>query len=202
VSKLVKVGVLALQGDFLEHMQILKEVLNVDTVLVKCLNDLKGIDALIIPGGESTTIGRLIRFRGLDEGIIGFANEGKPIMGTCAGAVLLANKVLDRVVGEVNQPVLGLMNITIIRNIFGRQKNSFITKVYVEGIGDVNAVFIRAPGIIEAHRPARIISYLEHPVIGKVGAVAVQGPLLAVTFHPEISSEKKLYEYFLSMVRT
>jgi 5'-phosphate synthase pdxT subunit len=202
VSKLVKVGVLALQGDFLEHMQMLKEVLNVDTVLVKCLNDLKGIDALIIPGGESTTIGRLIRFRGLDEGIIGFANEGKPIIGTCAGAVLLANKVLDRVVGEINQPVLGLMNITVVRNIFGRQKNSFITKVYVEGIGDVNAVFIRAPGIIEAHRPARIISYLEYPVIGKVGAVAVQGSLLAVTFHPEISSEKKLYEYFLSMVRT
>jgi 5'-phosphate synthase pdxT subunit len=197
----VRVGVLALQGDFLEHVQVLRELFNLDVVLVKCSSHLRDIDALIIPGGESTTIGRLIKFKGLDEGITDFVKGGMPVMGTCAGAILLASKVVDRVVGEVNQPILKLMNITVIRNIFGRQKDSFITKVYVEGIGDVNAVFIRAPGIIDARDPAKIISYLNHPVIGRVGVVAVQGPLLAVTFHPEITSERRLYEYFLSMVK-
>ncbi len=199
---MVRVGILVLQGDFLEHAQMLNEMANVEVTLVKNSNDLKNVDALIIPGGESTTVGSLIKFKGLDEEIIRFSNEGKPIMGVCAGAILLASKVLDRVVGEVNQHVLGLMNIAVIRNIFGRQKHSFISKVHVEGVGDVEGVFIRAPGIMEAYEPARIIGYLEHPVVGRVGAVAVQKSLLAITFHPEINSEKKLYEYFLSMVRT
>ena len=101
----------------MEHIQLLKEIENVKPIIVKKSEDLLDIDALIIPGGESTTIGDLIFSRKLDEKIIKFANEGKPILGTCAGAILLAKKVMDKVVGETGQKTLGLMNITVVRNI-------------------------------------------------------------------------------------
>jgi 5'-phosphate synthase pdxT subunit len=128
----------------------LKEIENVKPIIVKKSDDLLDIDALIIPGGESTTIGDLIFYRKLDEKIIKFASEGKPILGTCAGAILLAKKVIDRVVGETGQKTLGLMNITIVRNIFGRQKDSFITDVETK-IGKLKVAFIRAPGIMFYH---------------------------------------------------
>ncbi|MEM2006871.1 MAG: pyridoxal 5'-phosphate synthase glutaminase subunit PdxT [Sulfolobales archaeon] len=198
---MVVVGVLSLQGDFLEHMQLLSELRGVRALPVKSPRDLAGIDALIIPGGESTAIGSLMRVTGMDVAIADQAREGKPVMGTCAGAVLLAKKVVDRVVGETGQPLLELMNIAIRRNAFGRQRESFETEVFVEGIGTVRAVFIRAPAIVEAWGDARIVGYLDHPDIGKVGTVAIQNNVLAVTFHPEISGDTRLYEYMVSLVR-
>lgn len=116
---MVRVGILALQGDFLEHFEVLRD-LGVEAIYVRKPRDLENVDALIIPGGESTTIGSLIQYAGLAPAITRFAEEGKPILGTCAGAILLAKKVIDRVVGETGQFTLGLMNIAVVRNAFGR----------------------------------------------------------------------------------
>lgn len=197
---MVKIGVLSLQGDFLEHIQMIKEM-GVDVRVVKNARDFADIDGLIIPGGESTTIGSLLKTRNLDQEVIALAKSGRPIMGTCAGAILLAKSVRDRFVGETRQYILGLMNISVVRNIFGRQINSFTTIVNIDEIGPVNAAFIRAPGIVDAWSPARIIGYVDHPETGRVGCAAIQDNMLALTFHPEITGDKKIYEFFLRMVK-
>ena len=197
---MVRVGILALQGDFLEHFEILRD-LGVEAVYIKKPRDLEHIDALIIPGGESTTIGSLIQYAGLAPAITRFAEEGKPILGTCAGAILLAKKVVDRVVGETGQFTLGLMNIAVVRNAFGRQNQSFEATVSIEGIGEVRVAFIRAPIISDAWSPAKIIGYVNHPVLGKVGAAAVQSNLMALTFHPEITGDKKIYEHLITLAK-
>jgi 5'-phosphate synthase pdxT subunit len=196
-----RVGVLALQGDFLEHIQLLREINNVEPVAVRKIDDLNSIDALIIPGGESTTIGTLTAIRGLADKIKFLAEGGLPVMGTCAGAILLAKDVSDRVMGPTGQFTLKLMNIEVIRNAFGRQRDSFIADVDVEGIGKVKAAFIRAPGIRSAQSPAKITGYIDHPSTGRVGVAAEQGNLFALTFHPEITSEKKIYNYFLKYIK-
>ncbi len=196
----MKIGVLALQGDFLEHAEILRE-LGAEAVYVKKQGDLMGLDALIIPGGESTTIGNLIALKGLGEPIKELAKSGTPIMGTCAGAIVLAKKVIDRVVGETGQYTLEVMDISVIRNAFGRQRNSFIAKVDLEGIGEVMAAFIRAPAIAEAWGSARMLGYIEHPVAGRVGIAAQQDSILALAFHPEITGDVRIYRYFLDMVK-
>lgn len=197
---MAKIGVLALQGDFLEHVEMLKEI-GAEPIVVKRRSDLEFIDGLIIPGGESTTIGGLITARGLGEPIRRLADRGIPIMGTCAGAILLAKEVSDKVVGETGQELLGLMDIEVVRNAFGRQANSFIAELEVEGIGKVRAAFIRAPAITRAWGSAKIISYVEHPKLGKIGAAAIQWPILALTFHPEITGERGVYELFISIAR-
>lgn len=197
---MVRVGILSLQGDFLEHVEMLQEM-GVEPVVVKNARDLKGVDGLVIPGGESTTIGELIKVRGLEDLINELVGSGIPIMGVCAGAILLAKKVRDRVLGETGQFRLGLMDIAVIRNAFGRQVNSFITELEVEGVGSVRAAFIRAPAIVEAWGSARIISYVNHYQLGRVGAAAIQDSKLAITFHPEITDEKRIYDFFLSMMK-
>ena len=196
----MKIGVLALQGDYLEHAQLLKE-LGVEAVYIKRSEQLREVKALIIPGGESTTIGNLISQMGLSQAIMKYAEEGNPVVGTCAGAIILAKKVIDRVVGETGQPTLGLMNIAVTRNAFGRQNESFEATVYVEDIGEVRAAFIRAPVISDAWSPARITGYIDHPAIGRVGVAAKQGSLIAVSFHPEITGDMKIYEYIISLVK-
>lgn len=196
----MKIGILALQGDFLEHAEILRD-LGVEAIYVKNPVDLRGVDGIIIPGGESTTIGTLIQLRGLSEPLRELARSGTPLMGTCAGAILLAKKVVDRVVGETGQYTLELMDIRVVRNAFGRQKNSFIARVNLEGIGEVEGVFIRAPAIIETWGSARILGYVEHPASGKVGVAAQQDNMLALTFHPEISGDVKVYKYFIRMTK-
>jgi 5'-phosphate synthase pdxT subunit len=196
----VKIGVLALQGDYLEHAQLLKE-LGVEAVYVKRSEQLREIKALIIPGGESTTIGNLISQMGLSQAIVEYAEEGNPVLGTCAGAIILAKQVIDRVVGETGQFTLGLMNIAVTRNAFGRQNESFEATVYIEDIGEVRAAFIRAPVISDAWSPAKITGYIDHPAIGRVGAAAKQGSLIAISFHPEITGDKKIYEYLISLAK-
>ncbi|MEM0027034.1 MAG: hypothetical protein QXT53_04360 [Ignisphaera sp.] len=103
--------------------------------------------------------------------------------------------------GETNQPTLELMDINVIRNIFGRQKNSFVARVYIDEIGDVIAAFIRAPGIVEAWNEARITGYIERPLTGKIGVAAKQGNLIALTFCPEITGDDKVYRYFIGLVK-
>ncbi|MEM0362076.1 MAG: pyridoxal 5'-phosphate synthase glutaminase subunit PdxT [Sulfolobales archaeon] len=198
---MVVIGVLALQGDFLEHIQLLSEIPGTTAKAVKSAEDLSSIDALIIPGGESTTIGRLITYKGLDVGIKDFVISGRPLMGVCAGAIIIAKKVIDRVVGETKQPLLNLMNIKVLRNAFGRQKDSFETEVEVEGIGNMRAVFIRGPAILEAWNDAKIVGFVNHPDVGRVGAVAVEKNLIAVAFHPELTGDVRLYKYLVGEAR-
>lgn len=198
---MVKIGVLAVQGDFLEHIELLKEI-NIDTKLVKKPKDMDDLDALIIPGGESTTIGELIEIKGLDHSIRNLAERGLLIVGICAGAIILAKKVTDRVVGLTGQYTLGLMNIEVVRNIFGRQRDSFIADIELDGVGRVRAAFIRAPGIIHAWEPAKITGFIEHPSTGRVGCMAVQGNLIALTFHPEITGDTKIYRYFVDLIKS
>ncbi len=198
---MVKVGVLALQGDFLEHYQMLRMLNGVEPFVLKRAKDVSMVDAIIIPGGESTTIGSLIEAGKLDEALRSFAKENRPILGTCAGAILLAKEVMDRVVGKTEQFKLGLMDIAVLRNAYGRQKDSFITNVSIEDIGEVKAAFIRAPAIIKAYGNAKIIGYLEHPSIGSHGVAARQGNIYAVTFHPEITGDIKLYQYIVQLAK-
>ncbi|MEN2999351.1 MAG: pyridoxal 5'-phosphate synthase glutaminase subunit PdxT [Acidilobaceae archaeon] len=198
---MVTVGVLALQGDVLEHLQMLEE-LGARAKVVKRPRDLAEVDGLVIPGGESTTIGELMVEAGLLEPIREMAEKGVPMLGTCAGAILMASRVRDRVVGETSQPLLGIMDIAVTRNAFGRQKESFVTELEVERVGKLRVAFIRAPVITEAWGRSRITGYVDHPELGRVGAAAEQGNLVAVTFHPEITGERRLHEYLLRKIRT
>ncbi|MCX8196408.1 MAG: pyridoxal 5'-phosphate synthase glutaminase subunit PdxT [Acidilobaceae archaeon] len=197
---MVTVGVLALQGDVLEHLEILRE-LGASSKLVKRPQDLQGIDGIIIPGGESTTIGELVKASGLLEPLREMIEKGLPTLGTCAGAILLAKRVRDRVVGETSQPLLGVMDIGVLRNAFGRQRESFVAEVELEGIGRMRVAFIRAPIIEEAWGRSRMIGYVDHPQLGKAGAAAVQDNAIAVTFHPEITGERRLHEHLLERIK-
>lgn len=198
---MVRVGVLGLQGDVLEHVELLREIKGVEPVVVKDAKSLASVDALVIPGGESTTIGRLIEMRGLREDIIDRIRGGLPVLGTCAGAILLATRVEDREVGEVEQPLLRVMDIYVLRNAFGRQKDSFEAQVELDGIGRVRGAFIRAPVIKEAWGKAEIIGYINHPVGGKAGVAAIQDNMLAVVFHPEITGDKKIHLFLIDMAK-
>jgi 5'-phosphate synthase pdxT subunit len=185
------VGVLALQGAFIEHEQRLRE-LGADTRQVRLPADLDGLDGLIIPGGESTTIGKLATTFGLIEPLREFA-RAKPTWGTCAGLIFLA-----RDIGIDRQPILGLMDIRVNRNAFGRQIDSFETDLPIAGLGDApfHAVFIRAPVITAAGPEVEVLAALDHDRI----VAARQGHWLATAFHPELTADSRLHAYFLNLV--
>lgn len=187
---MVTVGVLALQGDFAEHESMLKR-LGVDAPEVRLPSDLEALDALIIPGGESTTITRLIQIYGLAEPIRAFARD-HPVWGTCAGAIVMARRVTD-----LDRPTLDLLDIEVRRNAFGRQVDSFETNIPIKGIEGppVHAVFIRAPVIESAGEGVEVIGTLEG---GEIVAVR-QGKLLATSFHPELTDDLRLHRLFLAM---
>ena len=190
----MKIGVLALQGDFAEHIAVLKD-LGAGASEVRLPGHLDGLDGLIIPGGESTTIGKLaVDFR-LIEPLIDFG-EAHPIWGTCAGAILLSKDA------RRHQPLLGLMDITVERNAFGRQVDSFEADLDIEPLKRVtatshpyHAVFIRAPIIESVSGTARVLSQLAD---GRIVA-AQQGNLLATSFHPELTADTRFHQYFLSL---
>jgi pyridoxal 5'-phosphate synthase pdxT subunit len=189
----VKIGVLALQGAFKEHL-ITLEKLGAETVEVRRPSELAALDGLIIPGGESTTMVKLADNYGLRTAIQHMAGEGKPIMGTCAGLILLAEKVSDDGI-----KTLGLMDMTVRRNAFGRQVDSFETSLDIPCLGQdaYQAIFIRAPLIEHAGKKCRVLAELPDGT-----AVAVrQNNLLALAFHPELSPDTRLHHYFLNMVR-
>ncbi|HIP88200.1 MAG TPA: pyridoxal 5'-phosphate synthase glutaminase subunit PdxT, partial [Anaerolineales bacterium] len=175
----MKIGILAVQGAFVEHEQMLRRI-DIEPVEVRLPAHLEGIDGLIIPGGESTAIGRMIEKWDLLEPIRTLARSGLPVWGTCAGMILMAKEVVDGVPG---QPLLGLMDVTVRRNAFGRQVDSFETdlEVPVLGGGPFPAVFIRAPLIERVGEGVEVLARLED---GTVVAVR-QGNLLATSFHPE-----------------
>lgn len=192
----MKIGVLALQGAFIEHQAIL-EKLGAEVVQVRLAEHLEGLDGLIIPGGESTTISKLAVDFGLMEPLLAFARQ-HPVWGTCAGAILLSKDA------QRDQPLLGLMDITVQRNAFGRQVDSFETSLDVPALRQVDpeerpfpAVFIRAPLIEKANGTTEVLARLAE---GQIVAVR-QGHWLATSFHPELTGDDRFHRYFLEMIR-
>lgn len=188
------IGVLALQGDFAEHLQLLAP-LNVVTKEVRLPDDLGMIDGLIIPGGESTTMANLLDVFAMREPLKQAIQAGLPVWGTCAGMILLANKL------EQNRPIpLGVMDITVTRNAFGRQLESFSTELTIKQLGDNNslhATFIRAPIITNVGPSVDILASLPDKKI----VAAQQNNILATAFHPELTTDTRMHKYFLSLIR-
>lgn len=191
---LMNVGILALQGDFREHEEVLGRI-GVTTQQVRLPAHLEAVDRLIIPGGESTTIGKLlVRFQ-LLEPIRERARRGMPLWGTCAGAILMAERIAEG--RPEGQPALALMDITARRNAFGRQLDSFEADLDIPQLGEtpLHAVFIRAP-LLEA--PGRAVTPLATLDDGRIVA-AQQGRLLATSFHPELTNDDRMHRYFLEL---
>jgi 5'-phosphate synthase pdxT subunit len=192
----MKIGVLALQGDFHEHQVVLESV-GAQTAQVRLPGELEGLDGLIIPGGESTTIGKLAVAYGLMEPLRTFGLN-HAIWGTCAGAIFLSKS------NGLEQPLLNLMNITIQRNAFGRQVDSFEVELKIPALAAVDpacapfkTVFIRGPVISEVQPPAEVLSTLPD---GRIVA-ARQGRLLATSFHPELTGDTRFHQLFLEMAK-
>lgn len=187
------IGVLALQGDFAEHKAMLDKC-DIQNLYVRTIEDLNSVDGLIIPGGESTTISKLMRINGIDKALQQKIKRGFPVFGTCAGAIVLARHVKGNKFSDNNG--LGLLNITVNRNAYGRQLESFETQLTVKGFNtSVPAVFIRAP-MIEANNGVEILSHFKnHPVLVR------QGNIIASTFHPELTEDTRIHRYFLRMIK-
>jgi pyridoxal 5'-phosphate synthase pdxT subunit len=188
----MKIGVLAIQGDFAEHIVMLKR-LGVETAEVRLPPHLDGLDGLIVPGGESTTIGKLSVDFGLLEPLREFGKT-HAIWGTCAGAIFLSKDA------RRSQPLLGIMDITVERNAFGRQVDSFEADLVIPDLGEgrpYHAIFIRAPIIESVQSDTRVMSTLPD---GRIVA-ARQGKLLATSFHPELTQDTRFHQYFLSLAK-
>jgi 5'-phosphate synthase pdxT subunit len=198
----MKIGVVAFQGAVSEHVSILNKTfskmnLQGSIIEVKRKDDLKDLSGLIIPGGESTTISKLIKKSDMPDSIREKAESGMPVMGTCAGCILLA-KEGDEEVTNTKTELLNLMDMKITRNAFGRQKESFETKIEIEGLKEpYNAVFIRAPAILKVWGGCKVISKYQNKII-----MARQDNLLAASFHPELTDDIRVHELFLKMITT
>ncbi|GAB6928059.1 pyridoxal 5'-phosphate synthase glutaminase subunit PdxT [Paenibacillus sp. JCM 10914] len=187
----MKIGVLALQGAVAEHIRSITRA-GAEGVPIKKVEELATIDGLIIPGGESTTIGKLMRKYDFMEAIRDFSAQSKPIFGTCAGLIVLA----ERIQGD-EEAHLKLMDITVARNAFGRQRESFETDLSVVGIEEtIRAVFIRAPLILSVGAGVEILSTYKDEIV-----TARQGHLLVASYHPELTDDYRLHAYFVDMVR-
>ncbi len=187
----MKVGVLGLQGAVSEHVDMLRRC-GCQAVVVKKVSELEDIDGLIIPGGESTTLGKLMTIYGFDTAIRRLAAGGLPIYGTCAGLILLAKEI-----GGSDQPRLGLMDIRVKRNAYGRQVESFETDLDIPSIGKdpFRAVFIRAPHIESVGKGVEVLAkHNGHAVMAR------QNGFLVSAFHPELTDDARIHEYFLGMI--
>lgn len=185
------IGVLALQGAFREHRRMLERC-GVETVEIRKPEELDQVQGLVIPGGESTTIGKLMVEWGLMEKIKARAAQGMAIYGTCAGMIMLAKEIIGS-----DQPRLGLMDITVQRNAFGRQRESFEAEMDVPEFGDspLRAVFIRAPYIEKAGPGVQALAKVNDKIV-----IARQGKFLATAFHPELTNDERVHRYFINMV--
>jgi 5'-phosphate synthase pdxT subunit len=186
----VKVGVLALQGAFREHREVL-DALGVETVEVRTAAELGALDALILPGGESTTMSQLLDSSGVRAPLAELLTDGLPVLGTCAGMILLAREVVD---GRPDQESFGAIDVAVRRNAYGRQRDSFEADLAVDGLpgGPFPGVFIRAPRIESVSDGVEVLAAHEGvPVLARQGAVVV------TSFHPELSGDLRLHEWFL-----
>lgn len=188
----MKIGVLALQGAFREHCLML-EACGVTAVEIRKSEELDDVVGLIIPGGESTTIGKLMVEWGIMEKVKNRAGQGMGIYGTCAGMIMLAKEILDS-----DQPRLGLMDVSVRRNGFGRQRESFEASMLVPEFGEapVEAVFIRAPYIEQAGENVKVMAVVNDKIV-----IARQGKMLATAFHPELTTDDRIHKYFISMLQ-
>jgi 5'-phosphate synthase pdxT subunit len=193
----VRVGVLALQGDFREHVTLL-DGMEVETAEVRVPEDLAGLDAIVIPGGESTTIGRLARSYGLLDPLRDAIRGGLPALGTCAGMIFLAAATTGQA-----QPQLGVLDVIVERNAFGRQVDSFEADLPIAGEREpVHAVFIRAPWIEKLGTDVEVLTSVEDPESGEVRPVFVrQDRILATAFHPELTGETRIHRMLLDLAR-
>jgi 5'-phosphate synthase pdxT subunit len=192
----MKIGVLALQGDFREHLEAAKKSGHA-ALSVRRPEELDEVDALILPGGESTTIAHLAQSFDLFDPIRKRINDGMPVYGSCAGMVLLADRVID---GIENQKTFGGLDITVRRNAFGRQVESFESELSFEE-NKITAVFIRAPWVEEAGDKVEILSQVETSS-GNYPVAVRQGRLLATSFHPELTGDLRVHRYFFDQVCT
>jgi 5'-phosphate synthase pdxT subunit len=200
VTRAARVGVLALQGDVREHLRALTR-LGVTAGAVRRPGELAAVDALVLPGGESTTMAKLARTFDLLDPLRERVSAGLPVLGTCAGMILLADRVEDGVVG---QETIGGLDITVRRNAFGRQVDSFEEDLHVDGLADpVRAVFIRAPWVEAVDDDVEVLARVEAgPAAGRIVAVrqwsSGGGLLMATSFHPEVGGDSRIHALFLS----
>jgi 5'-phosphate synthase pdxT subunit len=188
---MLKIGVLGLQGAVREHIRSV-EVCGAEGIVIKTTNQLDEVDGLIIPGGESTTMRRLIDKYNFMEPLRKFGQDGKPMFGTCAGLILLAKNLVG-----YNEFHLGLLDVTVERNSFGRQKDSFEAELMITGVGeDFVGVFIRAPHIVEVGEDVEILSKHNGRIIA-----ARQGQFLGCSFHPELTDDHRMTQLFINMVK-
>jgi 5'-phosphate synthase pdxT subunit len=194
------IGVLGLQGDVLEHVTMLRAA-GAKAVLVKRADEIDQVDGLVIPGGESTTIGKLADMYGLLEPLRKAIDGGLPVLGTCAGAILLSQRALFADGAPSEQPLLGVLQTTARRNAFGRQVASFEVDLEVDGIagGPLHAVFIRAPWFEEIGPEVTVLATVDSPD-GPRAVVVRQGEVIAAAFHPELSGDGRLHGAFVEMV--
>lgn len=196
------IGVLALQGDFSNHVQMLNRI-NVRSKLVYSRHDLVSIEAIIIPGGESTTISKLIESSDLFEPIAKLLNDGLPAFGTCAGMILLSSNIVD---GRADQLAFGAIDIDVRRNGFGRQIASFETEVSVKGMGGspIKAAFIRAPVVERVAPEVDVLATVEYSFpdssTRSIPVICKQGRVLVSSFHPEIVGDERLHKLFLELL--
>ena len=188
---MVKIGVLALQGAVREHIKAI-EAVGAKAIAVKHKEELNSLDGLVLPGGESTTMRKLIDRYDMMPALRLFATSGKPMFGTCAGLILLANKLI-----EYDEPHIGMMNVEVKRNSFGRQVDSFEALLYLKGIGaDFPAVFIRAPHIVSVGEGVDVLGEYDGRIV-----LARDGQFLGCSFHPELTEDTRIMEYFVNMVK-
>ncbi len=210
----MKIGVVGLQGGVYEHVYMFKrafEAKRVDgeVVIVKRPRDLTGVDGVVLPGGESTTISRLAKKTGLWEPLVESIRGGLPVFGTCAGAILLAARVRDARVGEARVETIGVLDVTMVRNAYGRQRESFEIDIELPwGSKPFRAVFIRAPAIIEWGERVNVLASLPSDKVNllveappETPVLVQQDNVLASTFHPELSGDTRIHEHFIDMVR-
>jgi 5'-phosphate synthase pdxT subunit len=199
----LNIGVLSIQGDVSENVSSTQDALKefgekgaVSTV--KTPEQIAKVDGLIIPGGESTMIGQLSLVNGSLKKIKEKIEEGMPVLGICAGLILLSKDAKDRVVGEIDQPLLDLLDVQVERNSFGRQKDSFETEIAMDSINipKFNGIFIRAPSIIEIGEKVEIISKFNEKIVA-----VKQDNMLGTAFHPELSSDISIHRYFVNMIK-
>ena len=198
----LSVGVLSIQGDVRENLLCVKKAIeeseiNANAVEVKTPDDIEKLDGLIIPGGESTTIGQLSLVNGSMKIIKDKIQAGMPVLGICAGMILLSSAAKDRVVSGINQPLLDVLNVKLERNSFGRQGESFESDISLNSIGisKFNGVFIRAPSVTEVGNDVEILSEFDNKIVA-----VKQGNIIGTSFHPELTQDASLHKYFLSLI--
>ena len=201
MTRTTRIGVLALQGDFREHIQAMEQ-LGAEAHAVRLPRDLEGLDGLIIPGGESTVMGKLMVAYALDQPLRKAIGAGLPTWGTCAGLILLARETDNALAG---QPLLAAMDIRVCRNAFGAQRESFEVDLDVPALGDapLHTVFIRAPIVESVGERVEVLARVEPGLFGAKGDIVAvrQGPLLGTAFHPEMTDDLRFHSYFLSIAR-